>query len=267
MALMRNLRNILLCRDMPGAAINTVVATLTDRDRVLMSRLLPFRYLAAYREVQQVHSLWTQAVMDALEEAVMVTVDNIAGFDANTRVLVAADVSGSMYSRISRRSTVQNFDIGLLLAMMLKCRCRQVVCGMFGEIWKVINLPSSNVLANVNAMYEREGEVGYATNGHLVIDYLCEQHQVIDKVMMFTDCQMWSSNRNNSLRKSWHQYKAIAPEAQLYLFDLAGYGQAPLSLAERDVYLIAGWSDKVFDALAAIENGSTALAEIKKIEL
>jgi len=267
MALMRNLRNILLCRDMPGAAINTVVATLTDRDRVLMSRLLPFRYLAAYREVQQVHSLWTQAVMDALEEAVMVTVDNIAGFDADTRVLVAADVSGSMYSRISRRSTVWNFDIGLLLAMMLKCRCRQVVCGMFGEIWKVINLPSSNVLANVNAMYEREGEVGYATNGHLVIDYLCEQHQVIDKVMMFTDCQMWSSNRNNSLRKSWHQYKAIAPEAQLYLFDLAGYGQAPLSLAERDVYLIAGWSDKVFDALAAIENGSTALAEIKKIEL
>ena len=43
------------------------------------------------------------------------------------------------------------------------------------------------------------------------------------------------------------------PEAKLYLFDLAGYGQPPMHMAERDVYLIAGWSDRVFDILAAVD--------------
>jgi 60 kDa SS-A/Ro ribonucleoprotein len=48
---------------------------------------------------------------------------------------------------------------------------------------------------------------------------------------------------------------------------LAGYGQAPLQLLQNDVYLIAGWSDKVFDVLAAIENGSSALNIINNIDL
>ena len=57
------------------------------------------------------------------------------------------------------------------------------------------------------------------------------------------------------------------PEAKLYLFDLAGYGQAPIRLKENGVTLIAGWSDRIFDILDAIENGSDAIAEIMKTEL
>jgi hypothetical protein len=33
------------------------------------------------------------------------------------------------------------------------------------------------------------------------------------------------------------------------------------------VYLIAGWSDKVFDIIAAIDEGGDALDEIRKIVL
>ena len=57
------------------------------------------------------------------------------------------------------------------------------------------------------------------------------------------------------------------PEAKLYLFDLAGYGQMPLSLAEKDVYLIAGWSDRIFEVLSAIDNGEDALSVINKIDV
>jgi hypothetical protein len=64
------------------------------------------------------------------------------------------------------------------------------------------------------------------------------------------------------------QYKSkVAPNAKLYLFDLKGYGQAPLQILRNDVYLIAGWSDKVFEVLAALENGSSALDVINNIEL
>ena len=53
----------------------------------------------------------------------------------------------------------------------------------------------------------------------------------------------------------------------MYLFDLAGYGNTPLNVMRDDVYLIAGWSDKIFDVLNAIENGSDALKMINAIEL
>ena len=190
------------------------------------------------------------------------------GFDANTNVLVAADVSGSMQRPVSARSSVQNFDIGVLLSMLLKSNCASVVSGMFGDTWKVVNLPQESILANTLEMHRREGEVGYSTNGHKVIEWLIQNKVKMDKVMMFTDCQMWDSRYGNKhIRESWKKYRSMYPDARLYLFDLAGYGQAPLRLERDGVALIAGWSDKVFDILQAIENGSDAIKEINKIEL
>ena len=59
----------------------------------------------------------------------------------------------------------------------------------------------------------------------------------------------------------------MCPEARLYLFDLQGYGQAPVRLVGDDVTLIAGWSDKVFDVLKAIDNGEDTLDQINKVEI
>jgi len=88
----------------------------------------------------------------------------------------------------------------------------------------------------------------------------------MDKVMLFTDCQLWDSfGEDSDLAESWDKYKRIAPKAKLYLFDLAGYGQSPVSMKRNDVYCIAGWSDKVFDILAALEKGNNAIDEIRRI--
>ena len=267
MALMRNLRNILESR-VGTEHILKVCNTLSNPKAVANAKQLPFRYLAAYREVQGITSTSTSTVLSALEEATLCSAANIEGFGADTKVLLACDVSGSMQHGISPRSKVQYYDIGLMLAMLLKIHCSQVISGIFGDTWLPINLPQGGILANTMELRRREGEVGYATNGHLVIDWLIEHNEVMDKVMMFTDCQMWDSyGRNASIRKSWYRYKSIAPNAKLYLFDLAGYGQMPLSMAEKDVYLIAGWSDKIFDVLQAIEEGGNAIKTISNVKI
>lgn len=267
MALMRNLRNILES-NVSFDHIGRVCDILKDPDAVANSKQLPFRYLAAYREVERIASPSTAAVLSALEMATLSSAINIKGFGVDTKVLLACDVSGSMQQSISPRSKVQLYDIGLMLAMLLQNRCSQVISGIFGDVWKAISLPKEGILANTMNLRRREGEVGYSTNGHLVIDWLIEQKMVMDKVMMFTDMQMWDSHgRNASIRKSWHRYKAIAPNAKLYLFDLAGYGQMPLLVAEKDVYLIAGWSDKVFDVLQAIEEGGKAVEMISNVKI
>ena len=90
----------------------------------------------------------------------------------------------------------------------------------------------------------------------------------MDKVLIFTDCQLWNNALYDAhIASSWDTYKHIAPDAKLYIFDLAGYGTAPISMERDDVFCIAGWSDKVFDVLAALERGSNAIDEIRRIVL
>jgi hypothetical protein len=264
MALLRNLRNILEA-GCSYECIQAVCSTLASAENVARSRQLPFRFLAAYREVKMLYSADVAAVLTALEKAAQASVKNFAGFDDQTTVLVACDVSGSMQKTVSAKSKVMLYDIGLMLAMLLQSRCRRVVSGMFGQTWKVINVPGNNILANVDEYYKREGEVGYATNGYLVINYLISARIKMDKVMLFTDCQLWNSNSdNNHIETCWKQYKKIAPNAKLYLFDLAGYGNSPVRILQDDVYMLAGWSDKVFEVLNAIENGQDVIQQIKK---
>lgn len=266
MAMMRNLRNILEA-GVSSEALAMVCAYLSDAKAVAKSKQLPFRFLSAYREVKALQNSRVGDVLAALETAVQHSAAAIAGYDERTRVVIAADVSGSMQRPVSARSTVQNFDIGLMLAMLLQHRCKDVLVGMFGDRWKTISVPKNNILGNVLEFHRREGEVGYSTNGFKVIDDLIRRRYVADKVMMFTDCQMWNSTGNGrSIRDSWKEYKStVAPAAKLYLFDLAGYGNTPLSVLRDDVHLIGGWSDKVFDVLQAIENGGDAVQVINSI--
>ncbi len=268
MALLRNLRNIVEAK-VNFYYIDKVCNTLADAQAVLKSKQLPFRFLSAYREIIKLDSYHTPLILDALEAAIKVSANNIKGFDGNTNVVIACDVSGSMQMPISAKSTVILYDIGLVLGMLMKSRCKSVISGMFGNTWKAINMPSSNILANVQEYYKREGEVGYSTNGHLVVEDLLRKGIVADKVMLFTDVQLWNSNNDGTtLEKTWINYKnAVAPNAKLYLFDLAGHGNAPLDIKRNDVHLIAGWSDKIFEILNAVEGGSNAIKEINNIEL
>lgn len=269
MALMRNLRNILEAK-VSATHIEKVCATLADANQVAKSKQLPFRFLAAYRELKDINSGYTPSVLAALEDAVVASVVNMRGFGFDTSIVIACDVSGSMQTPISAKSKVLNYDIGLMLGMMLQSKCKNAQSGMFGDSWKVINMPSRSILQNVQEYYRREGEVGYSTNGFLVIEDLLKRQKAVDKVMMFTDCQMWDSmGSNRRISDSWLKYrKNVAPNAKLYLFDLAGHGNTPLDLSQGNgVHLIAGWSDKIFDILAAIEEGGDAVKVIQAIEI
>ena len=164
MALLRNHRNLLECR-VSREALTEVAHRLSDEREVKKSKQLPFRFLSAYRGIKKIGNRNTQVIfealekaslattkvvgneeklllLEALEKAVLATSQNIAGFDEQTRVLLACDVSESMYTPISPKSTVKNFDIGLMLAMLLQNKCKNVICGIF-EMLEAIEKGSS----------------------------------------------------------------------------------------------------------------------------
>lgn len=69
MATLRNLRNILEA-EVSIEALNKVCAYLSDENAVRNSKQLPFRFLAAYRELKQLNNGYAVKVLDALEESV-----------------------------------------------------------------------------------------------------------------------------------------------------------------------------------------------------
>lgn len=269
MALLRNLRNILEC-EVSVDHIRMVADHLTNKTAVAHSKQLPFRFLAAYKELKTVNSGYTSYIMTALENALVASIQNMKGFNLETKVVIACDVSGSMQQPVSPKSKVLMYDIGLLLAMLLQARCENVMAGMFGDSWKIVGMPSTGILANVDAFYNREGEVGYSTNGYLVIKDLIAKRYLADKIMLFTDTQLWDSHTGNQLAENtisyqWNAYRKIAPKAKLYIFDLAGHKHLPLKVGQNGVYMIAGWSDKIFEVMDALENGAHALEMIENI--
>ncbi|WP_291208544.1 TROVE domain-containing protein [Dyadobacter sp.] len=284
MALLRNLRNLLEVNISP-VHIEKVCEILSSQKEVAKAKQFPFRYLSAYRELLKmkkpegkVSNRLTQLFgsepdnrerfIQALEKAILQSAEAISGFGRGTSVLLACDVSGSMQTPVSSMSSIMLYDVGLVLAMLLQSRCANVEVGMFGDTWKRIRVSRNNILANVQQFYNRQGEVGYATNGYLVIKDLLQRKVVIDKVMLFTDGQLWNNAGTENIRTLWVRYKReLAPNARLYLFDLQGYKQAPLQIMVNDVYLIAGWSDKIFGVLDALENGASGLDSIHNISM
>ncbi|MCE5226869.1 MAG: TROVE domain-containing protein, partial [Porphyromonadaceae bacterium] len=207
----------------------------------------------------------TKALNNALEKAIISSVDNFKGFDDNTRVLIASDVSSSMQTPISPNSQVTLYDIGLLMGQLLQTKCKNVITGFFGDTWKVTDFSSGNVLNNTLNLYNREGEVGYSTNGYKVLQWLNTKNIEVDKIMFFTDCQLWNSNNGyETINLEWQKYKKVHTNSKLYLFDLGGHGTVPLDvMSEKNVFLISGWSDKIFEVMDSLEKGVTVVDFIK----
>lgn len=271
MATLRNLRNIFKAK-VSDAHLQKVCAYISNEKAVGYSRQLPFRFLSAYREIAGSTGWNIQEVEIALEKAMTLSAGNIKGYDSDTKVVIACDMSSSMQTPLSPKSTVQQYEVGLVLGSTLYSKCAKTQIGLFGEDFKLFNYPKESILRNASQFSQLVGVVGHSTNGWKVLDWASRTKLEVDKFMFFTDCQWWDSSSGfyGADRKAssfWMGYKNQFPNAKAYYFDLAGYGNTPISTMGNDVYFIAGWSNDIFKILDAIENGSSAVKEIEKIEL
>lgn len=287
MAQIRNLRNVMKSPDVTNDDILLMCEMLSDPDAIHKSRLLPFRFLSAYRIIK--YGMYTErrgsvtnmfmgdksvsehpmvnSVLDTLEEGVRASVDNMPRLPGTT--LIASDVSGSMFSTISEKSTVQRFDIGLMLSAMAHSFCNTSITGIFGDIWKTMPMTKrSGILQNIIEMRAYEGRVGYSTNGHKVIDYLLERDEKVDRIMMFTDEQMWDTYHDRSFAATFLKYQRKFPDVKLYLFDLSGYGNIVVPQETKNACIISGWSDRVLEFIPMYEqSGTTPVDKVKAITI
>ena len=267
MALLRNLRNIVKC----GADIAPVLKVLSDPERVKKSRQLPFRFFSAYRMLEQ-ENLMTPEIHRALENALTVSVENLDTVPGRT--LIAVDVSGSMGSCISRKSTVMCSEIAGLLGAMSSRICEDAAVCYFDcpGGWSCLRGDKGYIVEHYGK-YDSILEIcrkhifsGGGTQMDLPMKFALEEDKSasikpFDRVIYFSDNVCNSSSYGiKTVQSMVDKYrKKYNPDFWVHGVDLQGYGTQ--QFCGKNFNLIAGWSDKVLEFILLAEKGIGSLVQ------
>jgi hypothetical protein len=237
MALVRNLRNF----DEAGigdAAIDTVIARLTDDAAVAKARLFPYHVWAAYQHAPS--DTWKRALGRTLD----LTVSNIPQLDGT---LVVIDTSGSMQAAVSNRSRVKRVEVAAVMAMATAKRARDVDVVIYGQGNARLRVRrGESVLSGVDRVVRSVGSVGHATYGHTAVAqwFTSRRHQ---RVVIFTDDQQHDAGRVR-----------LDHVPLIYTVNLAGYRPSALPAGERGRYTMGGFTDATFTIMEVLERGRDA---------
>ena len=259
MATIRNLRNMAKV----GADVSSVMEKLTNPDIIKRSNQFPFRFYSAYKMLEESGLSNVTPLLEALEKAIEISIDNLPMFGGVT--FSSADNSGSMTQNISKRSIIKCLDIANLLQAILHKRCGKCIASVFGTDFAVVPVTKNNTVFTNMEKFMRT-DVGHSTNGFKVIKYLLDNKLYIDRLILLSDLQLWQTydyGDMSDFASLWRKYKStVNKNAILYSIDLVGYGT--LKTPEKDTYLIAGWSEKIINFIEL--NETSGESTVKYIE-
>lgn len=222
--LIRNLRNIILYA--PGQ-VDEACRQLVIEDKILKSRLLPFRFLSAYEEINKMTAPTTSTrsavmfedeiatrqvtaaelpvlktkVMTALEKAMEISCSNIPKLEGRTAILI--DHSGSMRgddgggSLVSAFSKTSSSMIANLFGVMVGMGQDNVYIGLFGDTLLGCTIDRKNgILKNAMDIHRLGAKVGGGTEqGVYEFFNECIKGRVhVDNVIIFSDCVIGNKN-------------------------------------------------------------------------
>jgi len=254
MGLFARIRNI---RNMKEAGLESkeIVGDI-ELDWVENAQIWPFRFYQSYNAVKDA-GVSDPVIEDKLSEAIDTAADGLD--DRLTSTFTAIDLSGSMDRAISNHSELYRSEIAALFGAMMMRHGSDV--GAFGSSFKRItahhNTPTLELQDKI-----RNANVGHSTNAYLAIQDLIDREESYDRVVVFTDMQVW-----HGLKNPWEEYKnKVNPEASLYVVDLASYGDLTFPEGYSDVYRLQGWTSSILDYISHAENEQALLNDIKNYE-
>ena len=246
-ALLRNLRNILkLAPELADEAI----AMLIDEKLVRKSLVLPFRFVTALDALQETNLPHVSEVLAALSDAVDKSLQNVPKFEGRT--LIALDGSGSMQGR--------PIKIGSLFAATLaKANSADVL--LFSDDAKYVSVNKRDSTLTIANWLARNSKAA-GTNFHAVFQ---TANRAYERIIILSDMQGWIGG--HAPVKTFEVYKKkYGADPKIFSFDLQGYGT--LQFPERNIYCLAGFSDKTMDTLKFLDSDKAALIrQIEAVEL
>lgn len=248
-ALLRNLRNIL---EQAPQAIDKACQELINENRIKKSLVLPFRYLTAYGEVDNMQ------IKKAINKAAEISLNNVPKFSGKT--LVCLDTSDSM-SGTSWSGKVDNKAPGIIGSLFAAALVKTNDCDFIefhGEArYRYLNTDDTLLTLTYSTRYP-----GGSTNFHEIFK---TANKAYDRIIILSDMQGWVEHRTPQGVFNGYKNKYNC-DPFIYSFDLAGHGTGQV-IGDK-VMTLAGFSDKIFDIMSIMEQDKDALIkEIEAIEL
>jgi 60 kDa SS-A/Ro ribonucleoprotein len=247
-----------------------VAARLSDRDAIAKARVLPYQLMAAIGSAGEGVPLSVQAALETALEASLANVPAVPG-----RVVVCPDVSGSMQSPVTgyrkgATSKMRCIDVAALVAAAVlrrnpAARLLPFECG-------VVRLkldPYARVAVNAAKLASIGGG---GTNVSAPLALLNAEGAKADLVVIVSDNQSWvdaTRSGATATMREWERLKNRVPGAKLVCIDLQPYGTTQAK-SRRDIVNVGGFSDAVFETLAAFANREAErdwVAEVKEMEV
>jgi len=239
-ALLRNIRNI--AQQAHSSTVYLALQALQDENRIKNSLVLPFRFQTAYEALDVLSSDAQRSIKQVLNKAVDIACNNVPKFRGKTVVIL--DVSGSM--------TGKPAEIGsLFTAILAKANNADIIT--FSDKAKYINYDLDTPTIKLAQSFR------FAMGGTNFADAIYCMNKQYDRIILLSDMQAWMSDR--LMPEYFRQYR-IKYDAYpyFYSFDLAGYGTT--LKPEPKVLAMAGFSEKVFDVMALLEDNKKSLRSI-----
>jgi hypothetical protein len=230
MAVVRNARNIDNAQVDPQALLPTF-ARLMDAEEVKRSRMLPFRFLSAYRHS---HLRWH----GALDAALTHSLSNVPALTGRTLILV--DRSGSMFCTVSERSELTFADTAALFGTALALRAQAADLVQFGSSSAPVQYARNESPLQVMGRF---GDMGGTYTAQAVQRWF-NGH---DRVIILTDEQVAHYGSGPTAY--------VPTTTPVYTWNLAGYRLAHAP-AGPNRYSAGGLSDQSFSLIPMLEAAS-----------
>ncbi len=262
MAALKNILNMLEV-GIGDKTLNRLCELLINERAILNSKVLPFRFVQAYNELDNRSNEFdvfkVKAIKEALNKAFGISSRNINIAKDNEKVALLLDESSSMGNGYN-----SPFTIGKTLMASMLCGLDKK--NVIGYLWATTPREVKIDLKPMDFIKQTYSDGG-GTDLKAAFKSLIDRKTIVDKIVIFTDLQGWRSTYLQ-LNDYIKEYKKISPNVKILFWNLEGYASGtPLKL-NKDVLEVEGYSDKILEVIPYIwENKNALIEKIDSIKL
>lgn len=262
-------------------AVDSIVAKLTNKKEVQKSRLLPFRFYSAYEEVSKLsNSAGKRRVMDALVEALDLSIDNLQDIEGYSAILI--DRSGSMGYPVSGASNVTADVVACMLGAICFKKGIADVYVFANTCEQVTDISRKSTVMDIMKTIMRH-HVGDGTYLDVALHTIKQNSKpgMYDNLIILSDGDCYSSRgKSFSLITNSYYYgsgRRFSTDEELnalfekkiikklYLDNLLGN---EFTIANTDDFrknLITGFSERVIDVINVYSSIGTGASDVRRV--
>lgn len=275
MAALKNIKNILEA-GADAETISALNALLVNEKAVLNSKLLPFRFYQAYREVQglNIDRIVRNNILESIEVGFAYSARNVGLVEGDEKIAILLDESGSMSSMVAGpkgRQTISSFEIGkvLVASMFGGLKKGNAACWFWGDSSREVSLKASPL-----EWVFKQDTKGGGTDLVGAIKGLARAKTAVDVIVIITDMQQnafTGGYRGGDFLRVLNEYKAeFNPNAKVLFWNVYDYGTGNPCKMSKDVLEVTGFSDKILEVASKMlkfQDKNFLVNEIEKIQL